>query len=256
MRTTVGYDGDTFTLESFIEQSDFITDIDYNIVNFVPGTQIDFQREDEEDQFESLFVDGIKIEYDHQIVKIHEYSYKFTIPNDSVKRRADNLTKSISKHRRIDPYTKKPDFDVKDYLDKPVDEQLTAVIDYLRDRIALDHFIHYEIMVYSMTRDADNNSERVTRDTKNIDFIQTGDICLYPDRNKSIALSLPYGWIKLALEKVYSCIEPDEYDLLYSNLLNKSDNADDTYRTMNKILGEGIAKNDEYYNEDEGILKN
>ncbi|MGL5714551.1 MAG: hypothetical protein ACRCX2_16140 [Paraclostridium sp.] len=257
MNTVIKYDNIEYTMQDFVDKMDFISDINYNVLNFTDLCEIDFIREKEEDRYESLFVDGIKVEYPYEIKKVNKRSFKLVIPNDSVMRRADNLITALSKHRRNDYHTGEPDFSMDEFLDLDVDQQMAQVIGYLKDRIKLHHINHYAISAYSMTRDYDNKSSRVTKDTQRVDYIQTNDILIYPDRNHSVSGTLPYGRIKSALESIFPDIKEDEYDLLYSNLLNKEPSNDSTYREMNRMLSEAIKRNDEYYETDatdEGVI--
>lgn len=242
-------------MQEFIKL-DIVNDIDYNIVEFNSTCKCELRKEHIGDEFETLFIDGNKLTYDNEITRVGGNRFKFTVPNDSVMRKAENLLTALNNHRKEDYFTKKSDFDISDFLHLSIEDQLMEILSYLRSRIKLNHFIHYELMVYGMTRDMDNKSQRVTKDTKRILFMHSNDILLYPDRNHSMASTLPYGYISKALSTVYKDNKPDEYDLLYVNLLNKEPNNDTAYREMNSVLADAIKRNDDYFGYSEGLTNN
>lgn len=256
MKMIVNYNDKTYELKDFMEEYDIITSLEYNVVTFRSDCICHLFKEDPSDEYESLFVDGVKLGYDREIIKVSGHNkYKFKIPNDSVMRRAQNLLTALNGHRNKDYFTKKKDFDIEDFIDLDIESQLMSILDYLRDRIKLNHFIHYELMVYGLTRDADNKSQRVTKDTEKILFMHSNDILCFPDRNHSLASTIPYGYISRAFSCLYKDTRPDEYDLLMANLVNKEPNADTAYREMNRELSNAIEVNDEYFGSKEGLLE-
>lgn len=252
MKMVVNWLGQDMAMQDFIKL-DIVNDIDYNIVEFNSTCRCDLFKESIGDEFESLFIDGVKLGYSNEITALGGNRFKFTVPNDSVMRKAENLLTALNNHRKEDYFTKESDFNINNFLHLTIEEQLMEILDYLRSRIKLNHFIHYELMVYGMTRDLDNKSQRVTKETKRVLFMHSNDILLYPDRNHSMASTLPYGYISKALSTVYKDNKPDEYDLLYVNLLNKDPNNDTAYREMNSVLADAINRNDEYFEYSEGL---
>lgn len=252
MDMIIHYNGKDYHMKDFVDEFDFITGIDYNIVTFKNDCMCHLIKESIDDKYETLFVDGVKIGYEYEITRVtgSPNKFKFTVPNDSVMRKAQNLLTALNGHRNVDRFSKKKDFDIEDYIDLSIEDQLMVILEYLRSRIKLGHFIHYELMVYGMTRDADNKSQRVTADTQKIMFMHSNDILRFPDRNHSMASTIPYGYISKAFSCIYKNTRPDEYDLLMVNLLNKEPNTDSVYREMNKTLGEAIKENDEYFSKD------
>lgn len=252
MDMKITYNNEEYHLKDFINKSDLISSIDYNIVTFRNDAVCDLFKEDPNDKFESLYVDGVKVGYPYEITRVGSgvNKFKFVVPNDSVMRKAQNLLTALNGHRNTDRFTGKKDFDIEDYIDLSIEDQLMVILEYLRSRIKLGHFIHYELMVYGMTRDADNKSQRVTSDTQKIMFMHSNDILCFPDRNHSMASTIPYGYISKAFSCIYKNTRPDEYDLLMVNLLNKEPNTDSIYREMNTTLGRAIEENDEYFNKD------
>ncbi|MGL5767287.1 MAG: hypothetical protein ACRCX8_16770 [Sarcina sp.] len=252
MDMIVNYNGKDYHLKDFINETDIISSIDYNIVTFRNDVFCDLIKEDPSDEFETLFIDGVKLGYKYEITKVEGINrFKFVVPNDSVMRKAENLLTALNGHRVVNYFTKKKDFDIEDYIGLSIEKQMMVILEYLRSRIKLGHFIHYELMVYGMTRDMDNKSQRVTADTKRILFMHSNDILSFPDRNHSMSSTLPYGWINRACRTIYKNTRPDEYDLLMVNLVNKEPNTDTAYREMNRTLSDAIDANDEYFKGDD-----
>lgn len=191
---------------------DKFTVADNHTVQF--DNQIIYDKRNKPHQHTVMYIDGKEFITGQKIFAIDEKTFKMVIPNDSVISKADELRVAINAHSN-----EGGDFD-DSFLKSgaSVAEQMQYIIDYLRRKINLDHFVYYEALAYSLVKDADDPSSRVTEDTTKLIFTHADHALQRPERSKKISTKLPHGYINNVLNSVSMASEPDETDILYQNI--------------------------------------
>ena len=260
----------TSSLRDFVEKSELVSSIEYNVIYFNTKHTIVQEPYVQETIYRgkkaypskpttwSIIVDNRwKITSNYRIrkeVNIGEKDvyksngYIFTIPNDSMLRKAELLDRCLEKHSlhgisNIDNW----DFPGKTLYGEPIDVQLRIVLDYLMSRATFKHIIHYEILTRSMSRDYSDETKNVTADTELLKFIHINNVSNRPSSAPSISTLIPYGKINKVLNAVHNKIRPEEYDLIFTNLTDNKERTDDTYRSMNGKWVELTANEMEHY---------
>lgn len=176
--------------------------------------QIVYDKRNKPHQHTVMYIDGKEFITGQKIVKINDRTFKMVIPNDSVISKADELRVAINAHSN-----EGGDFD-DSFLKSgaTVAEQMQYILDYLRRKINLDHFIYYEALAHALVKDADDLSSRLSEETTRLVFTHADHALQRPERSKKISTKLPHGYINNVLNSVSMASEPDETDILYQNI--------------------------------------
>lgn len=175
---------------------------------------IKYDKRNKPHQHTVMYIDGKEFITGQKIFKVNDRTFKMVIPNDSVISKADELRVAINAHSNDGG-----DFD-DSFLKSgaSVAEQMQYILDYLRRKINLDHFIYYEALAHALVKDADDLSSRLTEDTTRLVFTHADHALQRPERSKKISTKLPHGYINNVLNSITTANEPDETDILYQNI--------------------------------------
>lgn len=176
--------------------------------------QIVYDKRNKPHQHTVMYIDGKEFITGQKIFKVDDRTFKMVIPNDSVISKADELRVAINAHSN-----EGGDFD-DSFLKSgaTVAEQMQYILDYLRRKINLDHFIYYEALAHALVKDADDLSSRLSEETTRLVFTHADHALQRPERSKKISTKLPHGYINNVLNSVSMASEPDETDILYQNI--------------------------------------
>lgn len=176
--------------------------------------QIVYDKRNKPHQHTVMYIDGKEFITGQKIFKVNDRTFKMVIPNDSVISKADELRVAINAHSN-----EGGDFD-DSFLKSgaTVAEQMQYILDYLRRKINLDHFIYYEALAHALVKDADDLSSRLSEETTRLVFTHADHALQRPERSKKISTKLPHGYINNVLNSVSMASEPDETDILYQNI--------------------------------------
>lgn len=162
---------------------------------------------------EQLWINGIEFKTEQKITKIDEYTYKLVIPNDSVLSQAYDLNTLVNGHS-----TAKGDFNPSDLNDKTLEEQVHIIYEYVKTKVKLDHFIHYEALIHALVKDANDPSSRLNEDTKLLLFTHANHALTQPERTKELSTILPHGFMGRIMSGILTNFAPSEMDILYAGL--------------------------------------
>lgn len=240
----IRFKGMNTTMEWMLKNTDYFESIDWNKIRINPKYKVEFYPyEVEEDKKgrktfhkERLFIDGHEIYTDQTWTKLDDYTFSYTVPNNSVLLQAEALKVAINKHSTKDRDTGKTDFDASMLKDKSLSEQAKLMFLYQKGKVKLDHFIYYEAILHALVRDASNPALRVTEDTTDITMIHADSVLTKADRSSNISTTLPHGYINNIFNTINQNCTPSEYDILYNNLTDRKILKKNIFADFNNIL--------------------
>lgn len=206
-------------------------------------TVIIYDKRNKPHQHTALFIDGKEFITGQKIFKVDDRTFKMVIPNDSVISKADELRVAINAHSN-----EGGDFD-DSFLKSgaSIAEQMQYILDYLRRKINLDHFIYYEALAHALVKDADDLSSRLTDETTRLVFTHADHALQRPERSRKISTKLPHGYINNVLNSIATANEPDEIDILYQNIGDRKIRNKNVPSEFNNIINKkhsGISGDD------------
>lgn len=240
----------------FVDTSGVFSSWDFDKFTVADGHEVVFDHQilygkrNKPHHHTTMYIDGKEFITGQKIYKVDDRTFRMVIPNDSVISKADELRVAINAHSNSGG-----DFD-DSFLKSgaTVAEQMQYIVDYLRRKINLDHFIYYEALAHALVKDADDLSSRINEETTRLVFTHADHALQKPERSKKISTKLPYGYINKALNSVSMASDPDEIDILYQNIGDRKIRNKNVASEFNKIINRKHSGVSDELNEDDLYL--
>lgn len=233
-------------ITDFIIEEDYIDKMAFDILVINPKYNIEFEpsrvekdtktknkkRRVDKRIKERLLIDGKELITTQKLRRVGPNKFKITIPNDSPLLQAQDLEMIINKHSS----ESRGDFDKHTMKSLELQEQINFLYKYIRKKITLPHFVYYESIMHSLTRDADDPSRRINADSRGILFVHADHVLLEPKNTVSPSVTLPHGFIERALGTIGLKHTPTESDILYAGLRPRTVSSRNIIKDFNRSM--------------------
>lgn len=259
-KCTLRWGEEEYDFPTFIENGQVFSDCDFDTFTIADNHTVEYRTTTEYDEYNKphqrvvLFVDNKEFTTGQRIIPINDRTFKMIIPNDSVLSKADDLRIAINAHNA---FNEQFDKFVKE-CNPNISEQMTMIIDYLRQQVNLDHFVYYEGLAHALIRDAEDGNSKITEDTKRLVFIHADDALRKTKGSKKISTKLPHGFMNCVLNSVTTATEPDEIDILYQNIADRKIRSRNVNAEFNDIINSKRSDDDELnlLGDDDDVIMN